>query len=179
MTDQVIYPALQKGLETRLAAIDIGAKANPNYFKSKDCPYSPQLVGYLQAMMRVAVAERILVEKAEGIFQRPEGEKFDVILREVEITIEQMKDLEVMVLGGESTMDAGDRIQLFKAKTSMLEKWTLIKEKIYSMKEVAVFQKIVVSAMDEILSKDQRLELMQKFRGLRSLSEMKVDGVGA
>ena len=173
MAEPVVYPVLPKGLETRLAAVEIGAKANKNYFKSKDCPYSPELIGFLKSMVQMDQILGIgvgVAGEAEAIFAVPEGDKFDVILREVEITIQQMKDLEQLTLHGDSTMDSGDKIQLLKAKTAMLEKWSVIKEKIYSSKEVAEFQSIIVSVMDELLTKDQRLEMVNKLRSLRSIN---------
>jgi hypothetical protein len=99
--------------------------------------------------------------ESENIFQGSDLDKFDVLLREVEGTISEMKNLEQMVNSGE---DASARVAVVKAKTVLLEKWVSLKSSVYSMQEMAQFQSIVLEAIESMLDTDQRAELIARLK---------------
>lgn len=87
-----VYPPLAPGLETRLAAVVMAARGNPGYFEAEECPYPPDLRGFLK---KIVIETRIEDRaRAQAEAQKPEvdpdEDKFDAMLRETERTIDQM-----------------------------------------------------------------------------------------
>ena len=97
----------------------------------------------------------------------PEVDKIDTILGEIESTIAEMRMLEKK-LGGEAT-DSSDKIAFYRAKTALIERWANTKERIYNLKEMSEFQSSILAVMDEVLTVDQRADLVERLRNFRSI----------
>lgn len=175
------YPNLPADLETRLKAVQLAADGVENYLRSDECPYSPGLRILLGRMLNGVGGGgggSAAVEEVVRIFDVPDGDKYDVVLREVEATIEEMKAIERQLGiggggGGEGGGgDTGDRIQLVKAKTSLLEKWATLKERVLTLKEMSQFQLVIIGAMDDILTVDERAEFRDRLRNFASVGSI-------
>jgi hypothetical protein len=168
----ITFPSFPPGLELRLSAVVLAAQANRGFFDSPECPYSDELKGFLKKI----VAETRFDDRKEKKKDTDKEElaenadKFDRMLREVETTIADMADLEDKM----EEADTGDRIQFVKAKTSLIEKWINIKERIYSVREIAEFQSTIIEVMDMVLSKDQRHQFIERLRTLRTTEQAAV-----
>jgi hypothetical protein len=163
------YPNVPAGLEMTLEALEISAKGSRTYFNSPECPYSDRLRGYLQRL--VASDEQSERRMSPQFLKQGAGEeldRLDLILQEVEATIDEMNSIEAGLVDA----DTGDRIQFVKAKTALLEKWVSQKEKIYSLREVAEFQQIVIKFMEAVLDKDQRHQFIASLRNLKSTKNL-------
>lgn len=165
------YPNLPEGFETRLRAILVAADGlGGRYLDDPMCPWP---LGLKQLLRPLIVKEHqvnigAVVGAAENVFDGMEdGERFDVFLREVEETITSMKKLELEMVGD---ADSGDRVQVLKAKTTLLEKWISLKERTYNVKEMSDFQRIMLETMDEVLDVDQRAKVLNKLNDLKSVS---------
>jgi hypothetical protein len=88
-------------------------------------------------------------------------------LREIELTIEEMSDIE----GSLSDAETSDRVQFVKAKTALIEKWVNVKEKLFSLKEISEFQSIIIRIMDDVLTLDQRQTFIDLLRTLRTTAK--------
>lgn len=163
------YPQFPSGLELRLEAVAIAANKHKNFFDDPACPYSDTLKSLLQKMVlehRVQ-RRRTEAEEVDVVVLDENADKFDKMLHDLEKTIRSMEVLDMQ----EGGIDASDRIQIIKAKTSLLEKWVNIKEKIYSIREIAEFQNVVIEILDTVVDKDQRKVFMDKLRALKSTED--------
>lgn len=160
------YPSLPEGLETRLGAIVLTASTDDEYLLAPECPYPTRLRELLSRLIGGQGRVRLEIPSARAFDVTADEDKFGLVLREVEATIEQMSLLE----GSLGNADTGDRIQFVKAKTNLLEKWVMMKERIYSVREMAEFQAIVVRLLDDTMTKDQRMMFIEALRALRSAS---------
>lgn len=169
------YLQLPDNFELRLKAIEQLAKNEKGgvsyYLSNADCPYSEEAKIYINKLIN----DNLILPSIDIWQVDDQGDKFDIVLREVEKTINDMKTLESQLnLPGED-VEPGDRIQFFKAKTALLEKWTTLKERIYSLKEMSHFQSIILQFMDEVLDVDQRTKFLERLRNLRSIPEVEND----
>lgn len=172
-----IYPNLPPDIEVRLRAVEVAAKGVPDYLVTGECPYSEGLRSMLARMLNVGPAGGVgEIEERLRVFDVVDADKFDVMLREIETTIEEMKSIEGKM---GSDADTSDRIALVKAKTSLLEKWATLKERVLTLKEMSQFQSAVISVMDDVLDVDQRAKFRDRLRGFKSVTGMLAVGTGA
>jgi hypothetical protein len=123
-----IYPSLPQGLETRLTAVLLAARGNKGYFTDVKCPYSTELRTVLSKFVGAESEERKVV--AEVVELGTDADKYDHMIREIESTIVEMRNIEDDLTDG----DASYRVQFVKAKTILIQKWVEIKEKIYNVR---------------------------------------------
>ena len=120
---------------------------DPEYLKSEECPYNMTFIEFLMKLRPPEVAD-IFFEAEETL----------VIDDQLKMII---NDLEAMG----PTMaksDSKDRIDYFKAKTTMFDKLISMRERNATIKEINDFKNIVLRMMDEVLTKDQITELMRR-----------------
>lgn len=163
-----IYPNLPADVEVRLRAVEVAAKGVENYFDTSECPYNDGLRSLLRRMLDERPLDVEEMAEKVVIFDVPDGDKFDVLLREVESTIEEMKSIERKVGDAETS----DRIALVKAKTTLLEKWATLKERVLTLKEMSQFQMAIIGVLDEVLDVDQRAQFRDRLRGFKSVGGM-------
>lgn len=129
------------------------------YLTAGECPYQPVLKQVLRAWLAPAVGGEPGLDGNLGVaplFQdnasgQTDEDRADLVLDEVQRTIDAMRNIE-------QSLDADDtdsKMNLLKSKTGLLEKWVQIKERSYSIKQVAEFQRLVVSVLDDMLDKDK------------------------
>lgn len=165
-----VYPNLPEGIEVRLNAVLVAAGGQGSrYLDDPACPYPANLKAVLRPLLVKERQTTVGVGGDENQFDGlEEGDRFDLLLKEVEQTITSMKQIE-NDLSVES--DSGDRIQLVKAKTGLLEKWVGLKERVYSLKEISEFQRIMMETLDQVLTVDQRADVMARLNDLRSIQK--------
>lgn len=131
------------------------------YLTAGECPYQPVLKQVLRAWLAPGEAggaggglngnlgvAPLFQDNASG---QTDEDRADLVLDEVQRTIDAMRNIE-------QSLDADDtdsKMNLLKSKTGLLEKWVQIKERSYSIKQVAEFQRLVVSVLDDMLDKDK------------------------
>lgn len=160
------YPVVNGEFETRLRAIKMSAgEMGAAYLQHPDCPWPSSLKELLRPLI---AREKTGPTVAENVFEGlEEGDKFDLLIKEIEITITSMRDLETSVQG--EGMERADQVQVIKAKTSLLEKWVSLKERTYTMKEMSEFQRLVLEVLDSVLTVDQRGAVLERFHHLKSM----------
>jgi hypothetical protein len=172
-----VYPRLDESVGLVLKAVLMTSEGKLEYLNSPECPYSDVLKQHLRLMFKgYGVSESGTGSGGGGggvtepvrIFNVDENDKYDVVLSEIEATIEELKGVEQRIVDKGGAIDQGDQIQLIKAKTSLLEKWISQKERVYSLKEIIEFQSIVVTFMTDILDKDQVALFRKRLSSLRS-----------
>lgn len=169
-----LYPQLPPEFETRIRAILVAAEGlGGRYLDDPSCPWS---ASFKQLIRPLLVRERqdALAAGSDGVENQfaglDEGDRMDLLLKEVEETITSMKSLEIEMRG---EADSGDRVQIIKAKTVLLEKWVSLKERVYTLKEMSDFQRTLLQVMDEVLDVDQRSTVMTKLNDLKSVATLR------
>lgn len=173
------YPNLPEGFETKLKAIEMACSAEPDVdaYLGAGCPYSDGAKRFLKKILAPVGNGGNVGAGAGGTNPfREEGmddvDRFDLLLEEVEVTIGQMRDLEAS-LGASGDADRSDMVAVLKAKTALLEKWVGLKDRVLNLREMSEFQRIVLKALDEVLTVDQRGEMVSRLRGLKSVEGSK------
>lgn len=171
------YPNLPDGFEMKLKAVELAFSAESegdvDVYLGAACPYSDGAKRLLRKLLAPegggggggAVVGAVNPFRGEDM---DEVDRFDLLLEEVEVTIGQMRDLEAS-LGGSGDADRSDMVAVLKAKTALLEKWVGLKDRALNLREMAEFQAVVLKALDEVLSVDQRAEMVERLRGLKSI----------
>lgn len=179
------YPNLPESFETRMRAVSLAAAAEDDvesWLGGAGCPYSEEAKKLLRKMLGSGSGsgsggggsgeggsgnrggDGAEIENVFGGLK--DIDKFDVLLGEVEATISEMRELERAMRGED---DPAARVAVLKAKTTLLEKWTSLKSSVFSMREMAEFQGIILEVLDKVLSVDQRGEVMSMLRNLKSV----------
>jgi hypothetical protein len=164
------YPQFPAGIEVRLAAVKMaggeGAAATA-YLSDPACPYPDALKQVLRAWLDP------WPENGDGtgggldgnlgvapIFQDgiSDEKATDVVLDEVQRTIDAMRNIERSL----ASDDTDGKLNLLKQKTGLLEKWVQIKERTTGLKQIAEFQRMVLTALDGIMDKDKIQEFKKR-----------------
>lgn len=161
MSDRTYIP-LTAGFAAQLEAVRLQADGDPDYFADPDCPYPDDLKRLLRRMM--APAGAMLAAGGDTVFVpgQDDGASADAVLVEVEATINEMKGIERSLAG--PNVEPSDRVSFFKTKTALMEKWISIKERTRGVKQMSEFMRVVVKTMEELLNKDQILELKTRLK---------------
>ncbi len=162
-----VYPHLPEGFSMRLRAILVAAEGlGGRYLDDPSCPWASDFKQLIRPLI-VKDRQNAFVGEVENQFDGvEEGDKFDLLIKEVEETITSMKNLEAEMRGDS---DNSDRVQVIKAKTTLLEKWVSLKERVYTLKEMSDFQRIVLDVLDQVLDVDQRTKFLDKLNDLKSV----------
>lgn len=141
------YPKIANDQWMQFKVVVENMLKDPEYLKSEDCPYNQTFIDFLMKLRPPEVAD-IFHEADEGIV-------IDSQLRMI------INDLEAM---GPSMAkaDSKDRIDYFKAKTSMFDKLIAMRERNNTIKEMNDFKTTILQFMDDVLTKDQITELMRR-----------------
>jgi hypothetical protein len=82
----------------------------------------------------------------------------DVIEREIKELINKIK-----VFGDEmGNLEPNEKIQFFKASTGLLEKLISFKERTLNLKKMKEFQALVIDVMSDVLTGDERTEVLKR-----------------
>ncbi len=144
------YPTIDDGTEPLLQSLFSQMMGDPSYLEK--APYSPQLIATLRKFTTAARGGPV-----KNIFEGVE-DKTLVIDQQIEQLISDLNDF----AGTLSDKDHSEVLAYYKAKASLLEKLISMRERVHNLKEMASFQQVVHSFLDEICSKDQVSELMKR-----------------
>ncbi len=151
------FPQLPPEMASRLQAIHELSKSDPGYFEDTWCPYPEEVKALLRGQVVSGPAIKLFESEAD------DGERADVVLSEVESTIEEMKSVELKL----SESETSEKIAFYRAKTQLLERWVSLKEKLHSIKQVSEFQRVVVRTLEQFLDKDQVQDFKNKLKEVR------------
>lgn len=125
---------------------------NPDFLKDPSCPYPQVVKDFFQQRASVGTETPDLFE--EGVIEGLEKQIQKLI-----------NDLEVYGQGL-GIGDSSEKLQYFKTKNSLLEKLINNLERVTNLKQINEFRSIVITFMDEVLSKDQITTFMQRIDGV-------------
>lgn len=152
------YPELTtKGL-VPLQVIKESLERDPTYLSNPDCPYTEETKRVLTQVLSVSVSGG---SGRSTFFEESKTDSNEAMLHEIDrIYTDALEMAEAL----NNQADASDKIQLLKARASLLQKMVEIKERTINVKMIADFQGVVVGFLEEICSKDQISDLMDRLK---------------
>ncbi|WKV22007.1 hypothetical protein Phage2-1_00006 [Achromobacter phage 2-1] len=155
------YPELGERAEWALGIIATLGTENADYFTHQDCPYEGRTLILLQAMCQThkeppqaAVPTTVSDDEVASIDTTLEHDLLAVL-----------KDLKHH--GASLTnVDQTEKMSYFRTITSLLEKLTMLRERAVGVKQVKEFEGAVLGVMEDVLTPEQRTQVMD---GLRSI----------
>lgn len=147
--EQTHYPVVN---ERNIPLILTLYEANPDYFKSPDCPYTETTKSLFTGTAKV-----FDLQSHNDI--KPLDDDDTII--QINMVYQQL-----MAYGTEAQRsdNATDKNMYFRVATSLLEKLVSIKEKMSNLKNINNFIGAVLQVMDEVLTPDQRGAVMERFK---------------
>lgn len=135
------------------------------YLSSEDCPYDEETKELFRSFLT-----------HEGTLPGEEGAEdissnLDFIISEVKMLYKELKQYS-------SKLGNGDTTQLmnsYKTRAQLLERLIKAYNDVFGLKQHNEFIRTVLEVMDEILSKDQRTEVMDRLRAVLQQAAQSVD----
>lgn len=147
------YPKIEVETLRSLRTVRLMLIENPSYFL--ESPYGGEVENFFKEFFPSATKEIILPPTdASHLTKAPD--RYDVLIEKTAgyiIDLEQVKN---------KTTDSGEAIQFYKAITGLMEKLIGLQERLLGMKQVSDFHRAVIDVMNDVLSADQRTQVMEK-----------------
>lgn len=154
------YPPIPNDREvaSSLKFLSRKLKEEPDFLTNPQCPYGPELVGWLQNTL---VSQQINMTTTVS----PEDLTNEIDI-EVESTLlfREMKTFKTEL----TKSDVNEKAAMFRTLTSLMEKIINVRERASSLKNYTLFEQTVIDAIDNYLEPKERtllLEQLQKIRG--------------
>ena len=154
------YPNISPAAIPQFNAVLLQMETMPGYLDDPACPFSSDVKQFFR---RVAGAGPAL---EENIFSDSE-DKLATIENQIGSLIKSLDDL----AKGLTNKDHAEKLSYFKTKASLIEKLVGMQKDVFSMREMAEFQAIFLTFMEDICTKDQISELMERLDHLNSVKE--------
>ena len=162
------FPTLRIGVLQSMTELQAQFHHDPHLFEAKDCPYDSETISALKQIFKVREVEKV-VEKE--VIRTVEPVKDENLTKEQQETVEttafglldQLKELGE----GEKGLDTSTKIQIIKAKTTLIDQLVKIRERVMNVKRVSVFQTVVISILDDLMEEDRRQEFLKRIEPYR------------
>lgn len=162
MSDDPFFPPIPEGVVMPVKVIMQHMKTNPNYLDHVTCPYPPKLKEFLKSVCGSGGGGGSgEVGGGETTFLGQGADKFEVMIVELDKLYTDLKAFR-STLG---SMDPNEKSTFFKTTMALLEKIANLKERIYNMKEMADFQKTVVTVMEQHLDTEKHKQIIEELNG--------------
>ena len=145
------YPPLP---EKEMRLIQTLSASNPEYFNHPDCPYAQDTKDLFMGETQVKY-----FDKPETSATRIASD--DQIAEEINDVYSKLKDYWSEV---KSSDKSADKNTFFRVSTSLLDKLVELRERMSKIKKVNSFIGETLSILDEILTPDQRNEVMDRLK---------------
>jgi hypothetical protein len=175
MSEAHHYPPLRLGLLQGLVQLKERVTADPAFLKGKDCPYDPETIGILEGLFVERVVEKIVMRGADPANAEKRGrgrptkdqqltgddaEELEQTTKELLSQLKQLGD-------GAKTLETGEKIQIIKAKSALVEQLLKMRERMMNVKRMANFQAVVISVLDDLVEEDGRAEFLKRIEPYR------------
>jgi len=165
------YPGLGEKAEWAIGVIATLAAENADYFTHADCPYEGRTLILLQAMCQQAgTPADAEVPLHEQVARNRAVQSEDLTVPEMSIEEELQNVFDELKVYGRtlSSSDNTERMSYFRTSTSLLEKLVILKERAAGVKQVKEFENAVLGIMEEVLTSEQRTQVMDQLKSILS-----------
>lgn len=125
---------------------------DPDYFDDENCPYDSEIKEFFKGEASVHY-----FDTHGSAASKPPSD--DDILAQVTALYDRLNEYWNDVKDSENS---SDKNTYFRVSVSLMERLTTLKEKMSNLKNVNTFMAEVLQIMDEILTPDQRNEIMKR-----------------
>lgn len=155
-----IFPTLRLAVVQGMLDLKRLYDADPTFLQETDCPYDKETVAMLEQIFasRVVEVEKI-VEKIIEVEAPKEARRERLTEEEQELVDKTVGDMlkDLNKLGeGEKGLDTQTKIQIIKAKATLIDQMLKMHERVMNVKRVANFQTVVISILDDLISEADR-----------------------
>lgn len=174
------YPTLRLGVLQGIAALKASVDADPGVLRRPECPYDNDTIDLLEKLFKPVEVERIVevevTKPQRGKVGRPRknagGEVTDDDAAELEeeakACLTELRAMGRTMEGEMKSLDTKTKLDIIRAKTTLMEKLVSIRERFSSVREVAGFQQTVISILDDLIPEERRDEFLKRLEGYRS-----------
>lgn len=132
------------------------AKQDDSYLE--DAPWDEEITTFIRKL----AGEAVEAHTDSALLQNNGSEKWKTIEAEAASLYEDLREF-----GRElSTEDHTEKMSFYRTSTQLLEKIVSINERAMGLRHVAEFQDEIMAIMEDILSPDQRTEVMSRLRSI-------------
>jgi hypothetical protein len=170
------YPDLTDHATWAVKTILTLASEDVLYLRSPDCPYDAQFKNIIDRAIAFGNGSR--EEKEESTEKPPvsapvsEDEIDSTLAGDLHSVFTELKAYGKTI--GQS--DQTERMAYFRTATSLLERLVNARERALGVKQIKDFQDTVLTIMEEVLSPDQRTDVMDRLRSVLARSAAADDG---
>ena len=151
------YPQIRDETIMSLNAVVMNMEKDPGYLESDECPFSDSVKAFFRKKIEVQAGLG-----AGGLDLFSEGGDLEAVSAQIKAVI---NDLEAF--GQKLTIaDSPDKMGYFRTKTALIEKLVNMQERVYNIKEINDFKSTILAFMNEVLTKDQITDFMQRLDGV-------------
>jgi hypothetical protein len=168
----ITYPPLRLAMLNGLIGLKERMIVQPEVLRAVDCPYDAETVDLLERIMEVKEVERI-IEKTVTVNKQDVGRprkigglSADDMARLNEEVMGLFDGLKNMVVD-EAGLETSERLQILKARASLIEQALKNQERILNLKSMSEFQTVVINILDDLMSEDSREEFLNRIEPYR------------
>lgn len=163
-----IFPTLRLAVVQGLLDLKRQYDADPLFLRVPECPYDVETVEMLEKILtsRTVEVEKIVEKIVEVEAKVDKAERRERLTEDEQELVDKtvgdmLKDLNK--LGeGEKGLDTQTKIQIIKAKATLIDQMLKMHERVMNVKRVANFQTVVISILDDLVSEADRDIFLQR-----------------
>lgn len=156
MSDEFFYPNVKEDLFLPLKVAVQNAKRDPAYLEHPDCPYPPKIKAFINDLI-TPTAQEGAPATSGSTFLDPGVDSTEVLLKELDRLYTDLMSFRSTLNG----MEPNEKATFFKTSMSLLEKIANLKERGLNMKEMADFQRSVITVLEEHFDDKNRESVIQ------------------
>lgn len=152
------YPNINEGQLKLIQIVIDNMENNPEYLSDPRCPYNEKIKAFFE--QRAAVTS--VGDMFEVADEAPIGEYDKLLDKQIEKILNDLENFGNSL----SSSDVSEKLQYFKTKTTLIDRLVGMRERVMNLKELNEFRGAILSFMDEVCTKDQITQLMQRLDGI-------------
>ncbi len=152
-----------------LKAVERLMEFDAGYLSDTKCPYPDELKTYLRRLVGpVRAGHADLADDTLTVFKEGQDneEEVDSLIEEIKRALNSMRRLQAEMEGDNVAMS--DKITFLKNFGGLMDRYLSLKEKADGAKLMYEFQRLVLKAMDEVMTKDQIFSFKEALKRLQS-----------
>lgn len=153
MSEPLHFPDLNDSMLVPFRVIRLLITNHPGALEVDECPYTEEQKAFLRSLFEGGGDEG-----NRKTFLDEEGDRSDIMERQIAIAIEDMDALQRKL----GTLDQKDKIAFLKAKPGLLEKLMDLSDRNRGQRAVADFMKRMYAFIHDQLDADQRTALIKQ-----------------
>lgn len=173
MSAEYSFPTLRLALLHNLRDLASQIAADPEVLRGPSCPYDNETIELLEGLLAPKIVEKIVTREAPAAKRMPGAPRKEVTLSEDELgelenaARELLGDLKG--LGKDvDDLDTAARVQIVRAKATLIETVTKQAERIYNVKRTSSYESVVISILEDLVSDENRDEFLRRIDPYRT-----------